>query len=251
MKNEFCNYCDCDITDYESFEKKEKTQISNSVKVYLIDSGLYDSWRNYQKALYFESLSRETGSYNNPYQKYLSIDLNLSPFQNICCRQLFNARRSRVLRLKKKLKFVLQHYDCLFLTLTFTDKVLNTTCEKTRRTYISRYLKSLNCPFYVANIDYGDKEKNPSSKEREHYHAVVQVSKIDLKSYKYGFIFVESVRYSMDAVPRISNYVNKLSYHAYKDSTGQCRLIYSKNQVKNNSIVKLDYSTNQFYFKNI
>lgn len=220
--NNRCRYC---IHDINSSNKKE---IVNQVKSFLISSGLYDLWWCGQKALYFKTYTVET----NPYEKYLDIDLSLTDLELKCCKQLFNSRRQRVLRLKKRLFDIINNYDCLFLTLTFRDKVLSSTCEKTRRRYITRWLKSLCVPFAVANIDFGDKEKNPNSKEREHYHAIVQSKNIDLSSYSYGIINAERIRNCNSSTVKISKYINKLSYHAYKNSTGQCRLIYIKPQMK-------------------
>ena len=47
--------------------------------------------------------------------------------------------------------------------------------------------------------------------------------------YKYGFVYVEKIYNTANSIARISKYINKLTAHAYKDSTrGQSRLIYSR-----------------------
>ena len=234
-----------DIIHYHSYDicKENKKKINSYTKMFLLQSGKYDLYRCVSKANYYDDVLHNFDFYKNvlhydydfdfvnkqylKYSKYLSYDLDLTDYEKKCCTQLFNSRRKRVQRLKTKLRRRLELFDCLFLTLTFTDGILNTTTEKTRRTYISRFLRDLHIPFYVANIDYGELN------EREHYHAIIQSNFIDCSLYKYGIINVERVRKNGSSTDKISHYINKLSYHAFKDSTGQCRLIYSK---KNNLV---------------
>ena len=230
----------CDIIHYHSYDicKENKKKINSYTKMYLLQSGKYDLYRCVSKARYYADVLNNFDYYVNilhydydfdfvnkqqlKYSKYLSYDLDLTDYELKCCSQLFNNRRKRVQRLKSKLRKRVELYDCLFLTLTFTNEVLSSTNEKTRRTYVSRFLRDLCVPFYVANIDYGEQN------EREHYHAIVQSNFIDCHSYKYGIINVERIRKNKLGADKISYYINKLSYHAFKDSTGQCRLIYSK-----------------------
>lgn len=218
--------------------QKNKKQVNSYTKRYLLQSGKYDLYRCVSKARYYDDVLINFDYYvsvlkydydfdfvvkqHKKYSKYLNYDLDLTDYEQKCCTQLFNNRRKRVQRLKSKLHKIVELYNCLFLTLTFTDGVLNTTSEKTRRVYISRFLKGLCIPFYVANIDYGEEN------EREHYHAIIQTNFIDCHLYKYGIINVERIKKDSEGFKRLSNYINKLSYHAFKDSTGQCRLIYSK-----------------------
>lgn len=229
---------------YNDCNKESKKKISNEVKTMLLQSGLYDLWRNRQKALYYQTKLSDAlaglidcdidnlQKQFSKYQKFLDADLSLTDLELKCCSQLFNARRQRVLRLKKRLRDKILNSNCIFLTLTFTDKVLHNTSSHTRRRYINRWLKSLYVPFAVANIDFGDKDKNPLSKEREHYHAIVESRSIDLASYPYGIINAERIVSSDISTSKLSKYINKLSYHAYKDSTGYCNLIYLKPQKK-------------------
>ena len=63
-----------------------------------------------------------------------------------------------------------------FGTLTFSDKVLDKTTEKTRRRYVVRFLNDISIS-YVANIDFGKEN------EREHYHCIfLTENNIDFKS---------------------------------------------------------------------
>lgn len=207
---------------------KNKKALKSYTKKYLLQSNKYDLYQKQQKDIYYRLRAEQTGNYCNKYEMYRGVYLGLTDFERKCCEQLFNARRSRVLRLKKKITKVIENNDCLFLTMTFTNGVLNTTTKETRRRYITRFLKSLHCSFAVANIDYGDREKNPLSTEREHYHAIVQLPFIDPHIYKYGRFGVEKIRRHTKSIAKLSQYINKLSYHAFKDSTGQDRLIYLK-----------------------
>ena len=124
---------------------------------------------------------------------------------------------------------------CLFLTLTFTDKVLDSTSPETRRRYVSYYLKQFGVP-YIANIDFGtadayidDNGNERQGTKREHYHAVIQTDKIDLSEWhKYGAIKLEKIRASQNDNIRLAKYVSKLTNHAIKETTKRACLIYSR-----------------------
>lgn len=141
------------------------------------------------------------------------------------------ASYKRTKRLKDRIDYILQNKDAKFLTLTFTDEILESTTSETRRRYITRFLKS-QCSLYVANIDFGGKNG------REHYHAVVIPlnAKIDGKDYreKCGSIDFKNVWHKSNeetmenSSKRLSKYVNKLTNHAIKETTKQNRIIYSK-----------------------
>jgi hypothetical protein len=112
---------------------------------------------------------------------------------------------------------------CSFLTLTFTDEVLNSTTEETRRRYVARFLKSIS-ENYVGNIDYGSKN------DREHYHAIVEGQDLDLSGWNYGFTLSLNVGYDniITDSARLSKYINKLSNHATKRTTKGKKIIYSR-----------------------
>lgn len=115
-----------------------------------------------------------------------------------------------------------------FGTLTFNNEILNSTNVDTRRRYVSRFLKSIS-PEYIANLDYGDKVKNPQSNEREHYHCLVACDQMP-KSWRYGYCKFEQVRASELDSTRVSKYIAKLTNHSMKvERTGKARrLIYSR-----------------------
>lgn len=154
------------------------------------------------------------------------------------CLALNASRRKRAQRCKDKVGLAVSTGNCYFLTLTFTDEVLSNTSEKTRRRYVSRYLKSV-APVYVGNVDYGDKKKNPDSNEREHYHALIVSGVRPPKGgWPYGFSKVKKVGDTEDDLTKVAKYTAKLSTHALKASThkdggAKCpRLIYSRNSLE-------------------
>lgn len=128
----------------------------------------------------------------------------------------------RVSRLKSRIKKMVMGGNCIFLTLTFRDDVLDNTSSQTRHDYIKRFLNSLGCK-YVANIDYG------SQNEREHYHAIVQCDEVDPKSYSLGAINFKRVKATSDS-GKLANYISKLTNHAIKSSTRGCNIMYSRNK---------------------
>ena len=137
-------------------------------------------------------------------------------------RRIIKSSDSRTYRLRKRIKQLLERGNCLFLTYTFTDDTLSSTNGQTRRKYIIRHLEN-NCPLgYVANIDYGGKNG------REHYHALVCCDRVDNNTWQYGNIDFKRVRVGSTSIVKIPKYLNKLTQHAIKDTTKQCRIIYSK-----------------------
>ena len=129
----------------------------------------------------------------------------------------------RTKRLRGKLHYLLTHYECAFLTLTFNDDHLLSNSDNSLRQYVSRFLNTLECP-YIANKDYG-KENG-----RLHYHAVVACVPTNDKMsiYTYGFYNVLPVRDSSDDELRLAKYVSKLSNHAIKETTKRSVLLYSR-----------------------
>lgn len=134
--------------------------------------------------------------------------------------RLNNARSHRIQRLKKRVGNIIS-YRSFFLTLTFTNKVLSTTSVKTRREYITRYLKSISNN-YVANMDFGAKNG------REHYHAIIQADHIDSKLWIYGNLDFELIELDSESTHKLSKYISKLTNHAIKKTNRRQALIYPK-----------------------
>lgn len=160
------------------------------------------------------------------------------------CKNLDESRYQRAKRCSKRVKASVIKGEAYFVTLTFTDEVLDVTSEKTRRRYVSRAFKAIGTR-YVANVDYG------SQTEREHYHGIVEAKPTCLASWdngtrhyvnvpdfrewidKYGFVTIEKIGNSETDVKKVSKYTAKLSRHALKRSVSKGkgqppRLIYSK-----------------------
>jgi len=205
-----------------------KSKPDYAFKSYLLNNGLYDNYRraNFDINWFLDGktynnkinlFSNETFAYN-----YLENMLNVLPKEYKECIRIRMAEHMRSIRLNHKIKEIVFDFDNqpLFLTLTFTNKVLNSTSNETRRRYVSRWLKE-NSIKYVANIDYGEKNG------REHYHAVVLASSnINYLSWSYGALNGQKI---INKNPyKIKNYINKLTNHAIKKTAKQNRLIYSR-----------------------
>lgn len=153
-----------------------------------------------------------------------------------------DARYKRGQRVKNRIEQGVADGLAWFVTLTFTDKALEDTEPQSRRKQVCRVCKSIGPYGYIANIDYGDKAKNPTSKEREHYHALIftyedkETLTKALKAAwgdKYGFFSLKHVKPTEADSLRTSKYVAKLSHHAMKqDKNGRApRIIYSRGLV--------------------
>lgn len=154
-----------------------------------------------------------------------------------------NAHYHKVKRVSQRVAYILANAPkSYFVTLTFTNEILASTTEETRRRYVRRYLKDKakeTNSHYIANIDYGSKNG------REHYHAVTNFNCSD---WKYGHSLSKEVKLyaplsaKYDNLPeeeykkkalkttqqRLSKYTAKLGFHATKDSTRDASLIYSR-----------------------
>jgi hypothetical protein len=136
-------------------------------------------------------------------------------------KNLNEARYHRYKKCKSKVGSIIEGDCAYFITLTFNDKTLNSTSQSTRRRYVSRLLKQVS-KCYVANIDFGDKIKNPDSNQREHYHAIVYSQEEPSLTYwrlNYGFVKVVKCGYDDKDKVKVCKYVTKLSHHALKGST--------------------------------
>ena len=128
-------------------------------------------------------------------------------------------------RLYKRVYNLIQNYNCLFLTFTFSNKTLSKTNQETRKRYIKRFLNQY-AERYILNIDYGEQN------QREHYHALmIPKYKIvlfdDYLKYGYinGFKIAELRQYKNKSTEQKADlYTN----HAIKSTTKDNKLIYSR-----------------------
>ena len=200
---------------------------------YLIDNGYYSMYQNYQMYMYFKYIieNEPHEEFIRLYEKYSCYSNNMEILQNDLeeqdielIKKYYSRRSSKVSRLKKRIKKMFVK-DCVFLTLTFRDDVLSSCSADTRRTYVRRFLKEFAVP-YVANIDFG---LDDEFTHREHYHAVLQKDKIPLNCWSYGISHVEKIRCDLCSSAKLSQYIVKITNHAYKDSTKNLNnLIYSR-----------------------
>lgn len=199
---------------------------NRAIKYRILESGLFDIYSRYRYVDFL--LKNRTNIYNDlpdTQKAFIGFDyqFNTLPFneQNSLV-QLFDAKVKKTQRLKNRIRQMLM-FNCVFLTLTFTDDVLNSTTDKTRRIYVARFLKAQNSRGYVANIDFGQRD---NFTKREHYHCLIVCDKVDLSLWTYGIINAEKVRKSNASA--LSKYINKFTSHAYKKGASSTRLIFSR-----------------------
>ena len=212
--------------NYKCLTKEEKQEL----KQIILENKLHrkvgelslKSYRLYQRevnGLYYPSL-KNYSFYNLIKEEEAFIDRYGFTTLKIA-NNLNQASYKRVARLKERIREAVESGSAWFITITFDDETLAKTNEKTRRKYVSRWLKGLS-PFYVANIDYGD------LKGREHYHAVITLDTRPPKSWRYGFIDILKVKTTDNDTKRISKYISTLTNHAIKNTTKSKRIIYSR-----------------------
>ncbi len=205
------------------------SKIDYEFKAKVLESGLCEIEKKISKTLYVHSIEDKYNTNIDSRHIYPMDMLNQilefymenhpEEFKEAC--KLNHAHYQKVKRLKDRIAKLLEK-PCLFLTLTFKNKTLFNTNEKTRRRYVSRYLKKCKGEF-VGNKDFGKK------KHREHYHAVIQAERIDYSLWKHGAIKGLKVRLDKDSTKeRLAKYVAKLTNHAIKETAKRSVLIYSR-----------------------
>lgn len=194
-------------------------------KARLMREGLVDLVKQVKVSQYYAYTHKEPKSTVFPLHTANLIDEGLKQERYLDyteCEKILHASFQRGTRLYHRVESILFSSESLFLTLTFTDETLASTCADTRKQYVRRYLKSLGAP-YVANIDYGGKNG------REHYHAIVGVPSVDYKLWhEYGAIKGEKIVVRADKGRSLGKYISKLSNHAIKATARCCKVIYSR-----------------------
>lgn len=202
--------------------------LRRSIRLLAIDTKLTDELNAYKRKLY---LDNPTISWHSMKERTFDYFLDLGyPLKAITeawklCESNYS-RRTRCI--DKTNSIVVSNDNVYFGTLTFNNDTLDKTNTNTRRKYVARYLKSIS-DNYIANIDFGDKEKNPQSNEREHYHCLIACAQPPF-SWQYGFCKFEKVGNTDTDNLKVAKYVAKLTNHAMKvERTGKARrLIYSR-----------------------
>lgn len=128
--------------------------------------------------------------------------------------------KQRIKTLKRRITELIAFSSCSFLTLTFNNDCLNKTSFETRKRYVKKFLNSIS-DYYIANVDYG-KENG-----REHYHVIIEGIDFDFTNWHYGFYKCIKIRNDYMSVVKLTKYINKLSNHAFKETTDK-KIIYSR-----------------------
>lgn len=204
---------------YDMFDKKRDRYIT---KQKVLKNGLFEIYKKHRLALYSEFCANhfEDKTFNINLSAYLDYCIfdGVSYKDMLECKRLFNAQRSRVARLKKRITKMLE-FNCIFLTYTFTNSVLSKNNINSLRKNVCKHLKSISNN-YVANIDFGKR------KGRIHFHALVVADNIDYTSWTFGAL--NGKRVINNNSTAISKYIAKLTNHAIKETTKGSRIIYSR-----------------------
>lgn len=191
--------------------------IDYSKKAAVINSGLVDKVKDLKRRRHFTDPDDEATIYLHDWEEILLQNDDPDAYKE--AQKIIAADTRRNTRLKHKVEKLMQMGDCVFLTLTFNDDALKLK-PRTRRDMVTRYLKSCS-KYYIANIDFGKKN------EREHYHAIVLSSHINMSGWKYGFAFAKHIIKASNPLI-LAKYINKLTNHAIKETCKRNSLIYSR-----------------------
>lgn len=242
MNNDTRKHCPIELEQH-NFLKLDKDKRKQLVLYFGIDllEREYDKWDYMLNSPNGEAIIPTYISYND----YIQVE-DWQHHNNVIlpalalAHNLNNNRRMRKYRSNDTIRDMLKvalfpDYNAYFLTLTFNNETLENTSQTTRRRYVQRFHNSAF--FYLANIDYGDKEKNPESNEREHYHSIVLLhNTIDINDFMnnwtYGYYLAKPINYKSNPV-KLASYLVKLQNHAIKETTKTSRLIYPKNKKEN------------------
>lgn len=215
------------IDNNKSIDRKQSENKKYQILSEALNTDSADIVRAYDYYCYCKDVKKETPDKLNmsgieyPIENIIKAYNELNPRWIPYLRNHNRALRSRKNRLKHHVEKLFDIGNCIFCTFTFTDSVLDSTSELTRRRYISRTLKKMG-DIYIANIDYGEQN------EREHYHAIVVADRIDMTLWNYGWILVRNCYNNNKSIESLSTYITKLTNHGLKKGTKYKHIIYSK-----------------------
>lgn len=150
---------------------------------------------------------------------YACMDLFFNEEEQRNCYNLSKSEELKKRRAFKRIQWLCDNYQCVFLTITFNPTYYKKWNDNVKQKMVERYLKA-NANFYVANIDFGKKN------ERLHYHCVCPVGLDYTQWHQYGTI--KGIKIYSDDQKALTKYILKLTNHATKGTTKQMRTIYSK-----------------------
>lgn len=167
-----------------------------------------------QGQLQAEKMHQQLCDIVNNASAFVYLNYNAESLQ---IRKKWQSEKQKKKRAREKLQWMFDAYDNLhFVTLTFSDAVLDRTTAQTRHRYAQRWLND-NCKDYLANVDFG------KTNGREHYHAVVSL-KENTSEWLYGFTKFKPVRRGTaekHSFYHLSGYLVKLANHSGKSGSGR------------------------------
>lgn len=192
-----------------------------NIKQFILDNNIHKEVNRVNKYVFMASyMGKEYLDIANSMVDHIINKYSYSIYRKAL--NINNAYYHRKSRVSNRLECMLSCGNCIFVTLTFTDEILNKTTYEIRRRYVREFFK-LHSDYYIANIDFGEKNG------REHYHGVVLCEYIDSSSWKYGYSWFNKIKNNKSSIESVSKYIPKLTNHAIKKSTGQSfRLIYGR-----------------------
>ena len=205
----------------ELITRKEQEKPMTITRESVVENGLCNlvkslSWEIYSNNLETDAKTILLNSGYNLEEINMALKVNNSWF-NKCYRI-----KKRIIKMENEKQK--DNLKMFFATFTFNDETLKKNSKESLKTYVRRFLKDY-CIDYLANVEYGKKNG------RIHFHAVciakdVLPYNIWYEEHKYGALVVEHCRFDEKTTEkRLSKYINKLSLHAIKDTTGMKRII--------------------------
>ena len=198
---------------------------NKELKKTLIENGKAESYRNKRRELF------KNNDYDLIQKAPIDDEISTTIFgmwteEIVECERIRNNLQRQRKKIEDHLNFLSKgNWNLYFLTLTLSEKCIETTSYKTRKTTITRLLSSF-CDDFILNVDYG------LENEREHYHAIIVVKKKNTNvsqdedghivieplenGYKYGFYRAEEIRCGSEDTARLSKYIAKLTMHSLK-----------------------------------
>lgn len=176
------------------------------------------------------------------YQAYLEL---MSTEQGIKGRKINRCNYERRKRCRKRIIRYQMSNKAVFGTLTINNDMLEKISEQSFRKYVQRYMKEYFVS-YIANVDFG------SENERIHYHVVgvpknswyeITEKKKVFNDHKQkwqtiictkvwcewvGYDYWEELGTDEHTPGKVAKYIDKLANHAFKVSTKNSRIIYSR-----------------------
>lgn len=140
-------------------------------------------------------------------------------------KNFLDSRYHKVSRIKEHFIYLAcRRTHVFFLTFTFDNNYIYKS-NRTKKDLIKNCLNNIEDSLYILNVDYGD------STGREHYHCILgcdyPIPKIYFELTYPCFTWLEYIPLDMVNVKKVSKYINKLSNHATKESTGYHRVFYN------------------------